>query len=178
MLQPNWGNLLQTVEDDVLIAQSMAEAIDAGRIVPSMLGTNVTIEDIPGGKIIPVTRGRPISSEDLKSWGRNVQTAILSMWILMVDQALEDKHSTNRLQDTNQERGGVRCVIYQMRCAVAHTSYAPRWAVSSGFQRAFTVSGLKSGPLTLDFFQLNGQPFKPSQFGGWHRIIELLRFEL
>jgi len=171
VVQKDWHKLLKTVEDDVLIAQSMVETIASGTIVPSMLSTNVTIEDRPGGKTVCFTREQQISAEDLKGWALNIQTALLGMWILMVDQALEAKHGKDRLQDTDGKRRAIRCVIYQLRCAIAHSSYAASWQVGRGYQCSFTVSGLPSGQLILDFSQLNGQPFKPSQFGGWFRVI-------
>ena len=123
MVQRDWSRLLRTAEDDVILAQSVVEAIAAGTIVPSMLSTKVTIEDIPGGKTLLASRDRPILTEDLENWARNVQLSLFGTWILLVDQALEAKHGKTRLQDTDQERQAVRCVIYQSRCAVAHSSY-------------------------------------------------------
>lgn len=176
MTKRNWGKLLRTVEEDILMAQSMTEAVAAGTIVPSMFNPSITIEDIPGGKTIRVKRDHPFSSDDLTDWAQNVRMALLSMWILMVDQGLEDRHGKYRLEDTDEERRAARSVIYQMRCAVAHSSYAPSWKVRAGYKRSFTISRLPSGRLTLDFCKLNGQPFKPSQFGGWYRVIDLLKY--
>ena len=176
MVQKDLRNQLKTVGEDLLIAQSMVEAIASGTIVPSMLSPQVTIEDVPGGKTLSVSRDRPILLEDLKSWARNVQFSLLSTWILMVDRALEEKYGEHRLQDTDLDRQAVRCVIYQMRCAVAHSSYAPRWQVSTGYQRSFTLSNLPSGSVTLNFAQLNGHPLRPSQLGGWYKIFELLEY--
>jgi hypothetical protein len=176
VVQKDWHKLLKTAEEDVLIAQSMVEAIASGTIVPSMLSPQVTIEDVPGGKTVSVSRDGPILQEDLKSWARNVQLSLLSNWILIVDQALKAKHGKDPLQDTDLDRQAVRCVIYQMRCAVAHSSYAPRWQVNKGYQRSFTLSNLISGSITLNFSQLNGQPFKPSQLGGWYKVFELLKY--
>jgi hypothetical protein len=167
---------LKTVEEDFLLAQSVVEAIGSGTIVPAMLSTKVTIRDIPGGKTAFVSRDKPILPEDLASWARNVQFALLGTWIQMVDQALEAKNGGNRLQDTDRERQAIRCVIYQMRCSVAHSSHAPKWEVRPGFRRSFTISNLKSGPITLNFAQLNGQLFEPSQFGGWYNVVALLLY--
>jgi hypothetical protein len=176
VVQKDWHKLLKTAEEDVLIVQSMVEAIASGTIVPSMLSSQVTIEDVPGGKTVSVSRDRPILQEDLKSWAQHVQFSLLSTWILIVDQALEAKYGEHRSQDTDLDRQAVRCVIYQMRCAFAHSGYAPRWQVSKGYQISFTLSNLTSGSIILNFSQLNGQPFKPSQLGGWYKVFELLKY--
>jgi hypothetical protein len=176
VVQKDWHKLLKTVEEDFLIAQSMAEAIDSGTIVPSMFSTQVTIGDVQAGKAVSVLRDRPILQEELKCWARNVRLSLLSSWILMANQALKEKYSNLPWQDKDPDRQAVRCVIFQMRCAFVHSSYDPWWKVSTRYQKSFTFSNLPSGPITLNFAQLNGQQFKPSQLGEWYKVIELLRY--
>jgi hypothetical protein len=176
VVQKDWHKLLKTFEDDVFIAQSMVEAIASGTIVASMLSTRVRIDDVPGGKLVSVSRDRPILQEDLINWALHAQLSLLSTWILLVDQALQAKYGTNRLEDKDLDRRVVRCVIYQMRCAVAHSSDELRWQVSTGYQRSFTLSNLTSGSIKVDFSQLNGQPFKLDQLGGWYKVFELLKY--
>jgi hypothetical protein len=176
VVQKDWHKLLKTVEEDFLIAQSMAEAIDSGTIVHSMFSTRVTIGDVQGGGAVSASLDGPIPQEDLKCWARNIRLSLLSSWILMTNQAIEVKYDKHHLEDTDLDRQAVRCVIYQMRCAFAHGSYDPRWQVSPGYQKSFTLSNLPSGPITLDFAQLNGQQLKPSQQGGWLKVFELLKY--
>jgi hypothetical protein len=167
---------LKIIKDDLLIALSMDEAITSGMIVPSMFSTQVTMRDVPGGKTVSVSRDGPILQEDLKNWARHVQLSLLSTWTLMVDQALEKKYGKHHLQDKDPDRRAVRCIIYQMRCAFAHSSFAPKWQVKLGYRRSFTLSNLPSGSITMNFAQLDGQPLKPSQHDGWYKVFELLQY--
>jgi len=78
----------------------------------------------------------------------------------------------------------VAMVVYMVRCAFGHNIADPRWEVRGNFLREVSLP-MDRGQISIDFKNLNGQPFEYKHIGdlpNWYKIknasVELIKQNL
>ena len=101
---------------------------------------------------------------------------------LALDQACEAA-DISPCPKSNSQRKELRTLVYMIRCAFAHSIFAPKWKVQSRkYKRKITVKvALFTPQPTIDLSDLDGELFDFSQIGGfrvWYYIRHYLVSEL
>ena len=93
--------------------------------------------------------------------------SMAAMVTLAADEALCQKFKDHRYEDPDLERRAVRCLMYMIRCAIAHGPVNPKWECHPRYRQTFEIPPLG---IKIDLASLNEQPWQPRHFGGWTKF--------
>jgi hypothetical protein len=110
----------------------------------------------------------PVSSfntyEDLILAAQNVYSTTLGFSAISLDTAFVRAGVRNDPANVS-DRGNLRALVYQVRCAFAHDMMYPKWRIDERYRREMNLT-LRGMSRTIDLRPLNGQPFELESIGG------------
>jgi len=166
------ANKIATAQATLGLAMRLNAEVEAGRIDRSIYSRDVTI--FTGGPGVRLPAFPEATATDLKDGMFNIVLIALSASALTVDETLDEVFG-KAASDTDPGRVGIRVMVNQLRNAFAHNPWRPRWLVYAKYRNAYPITLDDGSTFTFDATNLDGQPVKPEQVGGFEFWVKVLR---
>ena len=161
---------IKTAKENLLLAAAEWAAVKNGLITKKNL-PDVVNWTLDSGETVNITT--TVENSQLELYFTNQLRAAFAISYIQADTALEQVFGKQRLEDEDSDRRASRCIIYMLRCSLAHNPLEPVWVCNRGFRECFSVKAID---FTLDIRNLDGEPVSWEQFGGIPKYFGLLDY--
>jgi hypothetical protein len=166
------ANKIATAQATLGLAIRLSGEVETGRITTEIFKRGVTVHTGGDGlRVLPFPEG---TDQDLKNGIYNIVLITISASALTVDETLGEvfgKVST----DTDPTRLGIRVMVYQLRNALAHNPWRPKWVIFEKYRKSYPVELDDGSQFTFNATNLDGDGVKPEHVGGlefWTKLLQ------
>ena len=144
-------------------------AIKDGVIGPEICRRPINI--ITGDEGVHLPSDNDATQSDLQDWADNMVMLALYGSALGCHELIDSARGPV-LKD--KEHLGLRVLVYQLRNAVAHRPWQPKWKIDERYRHDYPITLLSGRCFTFEASKLNGRFVKPEDFGGLESWLDIL----
>ncbi len=114
--------------------------------------------------------------EDIMGISTNLANCALGTSVIALNSALEQAFRGRPEKESSESLRAARVIVYNLRCAFAHTPHEPIWEINNPIYRDTWTIKTPIFYMQLDFNILNSKEFVIDQIGGWQGFFALFHY--